>query len=64
MQESFDSRSSAKLGGILWVAIAVLVFSGRAPLGVIELLFLLAPLVVVPLGFEVLDRHGVKWGSA
>jgi len=61
MQRSFDSRwtmSSAKLGGGLWVAIAVLVFSGRAPLGVIELLFLLAPLVVVPLGFEVLDRRG------
>jgi len=61
MQRSFDSRwtmSSAKLDGVLWVGIAVLVFSGRAPLGVIELLFLLAPLVVVPLGFEVLDRHG------
>ncbi|HXR38209.1 MAG TPA: YndJ family protein [Terracidiphilus sp.] len=61
MQRSFNSRwtmSSAKLGGILWVAIAGLVFSGKAPLGVIELLFLLAPLVVVPLGFEVLDRHG------
>lgn len=49
---------SAKLGAVLWVAIAVLVFSGRAPLGIIELLFLLAPLVVVLLGFEVLDRHG------
>ena len=67
MQRSFDARwtidsrwtmSSAKLGGVLWIAIAVLVFSGRAPFGVIELLFLLAPLVVVPLGFEVLDRHG------
>lgn len=60
MQRSFDSRwsmSSAKLGGVLWVAIAVLVFSGRVP-GVIELLFLLAPLVVVPLGFEILHRHG------
>jgi YndJ-like protein len=61
MQESFDSRwtrKSAMLGAVLWVAIAVLVLLGRAPLGVIELLFLLAPLVVVPLGFAVLDRHG------
>jgi len=61
MRKSFDSGwalSSAKLGGVLWIATAVLAFSGMARLGVIELLFLLAPLVVVPLGLEVLDRHG------
>ena len=47
----FDSRSavtSAMVGAALWVVIAVLPLRGRVPLGVIELLFLLAPLVVVP----------------
>ena len=61
MQASLNSRwtmGSAKLGGVVWVAIAVLVFSRRAPFGIIELLFLLAPLVVVPLGLEVLRYHG------
>ena len=61
MQASLNSRwtmGSAKLGGVVWVAIAVLVVSRRAPFGIIELLFLLAPLVVVPLGLEVLRYHG------
>ena len=49
---------SAKLGAVVWAALAVLVFSHRSSMGAIELLFLLAPLVIVPLGFEVLDRHG------
>ncbi len=50
--------TSAKLGAILWAVVAALAFQGRAPLGVIEVLFLLAPLVVVPLGLEMLRYHG------
>ena len=60
MQTSFDSRwtvTSAKLGAVVWVIVAGLVFSHWAPFGIIELFFLLAPLVVVPLAFEVLDRQ-------
>ena len=60
MNKSFDSRwtmVSAKLGAVVWVAVAVLVFLHRTPHSIIELLFLLAPPVVVPLGFEVLERH-------
>jgi hypothetical protein len=65
MDGSFDSRwtiASAKLGALLWAALAGLAGLGKAPLGVIELLFLLAPLVVVPLGFEVLakDALGIR----
>ena len=60
MKTSFDSRwtvTSAKLGAVVWVIVAGLVFSHWAPFGIIELFFLLAPLVVVPLAFEVLDRQ-------
>jgi len=39
-------------GAVVWAAIAVFVGLRRAPLGVTELLFLFAVLVVVPLGFE------------
>jgi len=60
MNTSFESRwtvTSAGLGAVVWVILAGLIFSHRAPLGIIELLFLLAPLVIVPLAFEVLDRQ-------
>lgn len=60
MSADFDSRwtvASAKFGVIVWATIAGIVASRKAPLGTIELLFLLAPLVVVPLGFEVVHRH-------
>lgn len=46
------------LGAVAWATVAVLVLAHRAPMGAIELLFLLAPLVIVPLGLELLDRHG------
>src|SRR5579862_931004 len=45
----------ALAGAFLWAVLAALAGSGRAPLGVIELLFLFAPLVVVPLGLALLD---------
>lgn len=37
-------------GALLWAILAASAGRGSAPLGVIELLFLFAPLVVVPLG--------------
>jgi len=39
-------------GALLWALVAVLAGARRAPLGVIELLLLFAPLVVVPAGLE------------
>jgi hypothetical protein len=40
------------LGAALWATIAILAGGHHAPLSIIELLFLLAPLVIVPLGLE------------
>jgi hypothetical protein len=42
-------------GALLWALLAALAGNRRAPLGVIELLFLFAPLVVVPLGLELIS---------
>lgn len=42
----------AVLGAVIWVGVAVLARIGVAPLGAIELMFLFAPLVIVPLGME------------
>lgn len=49
--ESWAQRC-AVLGAVIWAAIAVLARIGVAPLGAIELMFLFAPLVIVPLGME------------
>ncbi len=43
-------QASALCGTLVWVLLACLAGSGHAQLGVIELLFLFAPLVIVPLG--------------
>lgn len=50
------TRISATLGASTWAVLAVLAAVCRAPLGPIELLFLFAPLVIVPLGIQ-LGRH-------
>jgi hypothetical protein len=42
-------RNSALLGSLFWALLAAAAASGHAPLGIIELLFLFAPLVVAPL---------------
>ena len=44
------NQASGLLGAFVWAAMAGMAGAGRAPLGVIELLFLFAPLVIVPLG--------------
>lgn len=54
---------SAALGGAAWIALAVAAFLRRAPLGVLEILFLLAPLVVVPLGIDLLAAINSRLGA-
>jgi hypothetical protein len=46
------ARTSAMAGAVAWAALAVLERMGIARIGAIALLFLFAPLVVVPLGIE------------
>jgi len=49
-------KRNAQLGGFFWVALVVTSRSRFARLNTIELLFLLAPLVVVPVGLELCAR--------
>ena len=55
-------------GALLWTAIVGLAATGHAPLGVIELMFLFAPLVIVPLGLALAKAvkpvHHCKWESS
>ncbi len=46
--------TSATFGAAAWTALAIAALLRRAPLGLLQILFLLAPLVVVPLGIELL----------
>jgi len=46
------TRISATAGAAAWMLIAILARSRTVPVGQIELLFLFAPLVIVPLGLE------------
>jgi hypothetical protein len=46
------ARRCAGLGAVIWAGVAVLARIGLAPIGAIELMFLFAPLVIVPLGIE------------
>lgn len=57
------TRISATLGAGAWAVLATLAAIGRAPLGSIELLFLFAPLVIVPLGLH-LGRMMAPGGPA
>src|ERR1700690_3967808 len=45
-------RVTATVGAAVWAGMAVLARMGIARVGAIELLFLFAPLVIVPLGME------------
>ena len=49
-------KRSAVIGGTIWVALAMAFLVGRTHLTIIELLFLLGPLVVVPIGLELCIR--------
>jgi hypothetical protein len=49
-------RRNAIVGGALWIGLGAASRLQRAPLSAIELLFLLGPLVVVPLGLELCAR--------
>ena len=46
------AQMCAVLGAVIWTGVAVLARIGVAPVGAIELMFLFAPLVIVPLGIE------------
>jgi YndJ-like protein len=52
LQREYWTVGCSVLGAALWAVIATLAGAGKAPMGVIELLFLFAPLVVVPLGLQ------------
>ncbi|HLW86605.1 MAG TPA: YndJ family transporter [Candidatus Sulfotelmatobacter sp.] len=54
----------ATAGAALWAGIAVLARMGIARIGVIELMFLFAPLVIVPLGMELARLGGFESGVA
>jgi YndJ-like protein len=46
------AQMCAVVGAVIWAGVAVLARIGVAPIGAIELMFLFAPLVIVPLGME------------
>jgi hypothetical protein len=46
---------AAIVGGVVWAMFFGKTIFGRLPLGIIELIFLLAPLVIVPLGLRLVD---------
>ena len=46
------TRRSLTIGVILWGVLLAAVAAGKAPFGFIEILFLFAPLVIVPMGLE------------
>ena len=48
----------ATVGAAVWAGMAVLARMGMARVGAIELMFLFAPLVIVPLGMELGRMHG------
>ena len=50
-QESW-AQMCAGLGAAAWASLAVLARIGTVPIGALELIFLFAPLVIVPLGME------------
>jgi len=51
------TRYSITVGILAWTLVLAAVASGRAPFGIIELFFLFAPLVVVPLGVDLGEAY-------
>ena len=54
------AQTCAGLGATAWTALAILARAGIAPIGAIELIFLFAPLVIVPLGLELVRVIGAS----
>ena len=54
------AQTCAGLGATAWAALAILARTGVAPIGSIELIFLFAPLVIVPLGLELVRVIGAS----
>jgi hypothetical protein len=65
-QSSFRAvlRPSILLGMAVWLALAAASFAPRVHAGTIEVLFLLGPWVVVPLGADLMRGAGVSGSSA
>jgi hypothetical protein len=57
-------RPPILLGMTVWAALTLASFAPRVHLGIIEVLFLLGPCVVVPLGADLIRRGGDSKGSA
>jgi hypothetical protein len=57
-------RPSILIGAAVWLALALASFAPRVHLGIIEVLFLLGPWIVVPLGADLVRGAGVSRSSA
>jgi len=57
-------RANILIGVAVWVALALASFSPRVHLGIIEVLFLLGPWIVVPLGADLVRGAGNSKSSA
>jgi hypothetical protein len=66
LPSSFRSalRPSILLGSAVWLALAMASFAPRVRVGIIEVLFLLGPWIVVPLGADLVRGAGVSKSSA
>jgi len=64
MKEGSPNRSPIRLavllGGVVWIVLALVSFSPRVHLGIIEVLFLLGPWIVVPLGADLVIGAGIS----
>jgi YndJ-like protein len=64
MSQEFRSRGAIRppilIGGAIWLALALASFASRVHLGVIEVLFLLGPWIVVPLGADLVRGAGTS----
>lgn len=57
-------RPPILIGAVVWLALAVARFAPRVHLGIIEVLFLLGPWIVVPLGADLVRGTGASKSSA
>src|SRR5271170_1259934 len=57
-------RANILIGAAVWAALSLASFSPRVHLGIIEVLFLLGPWIVVPLGADLVRGAGNSKSSA